>query len=97
MGLDLRELLLHRGDGEPCVGAHAGYSRSRKGSTDLLSLCSAERHQYRHAIAERRTHLDGLGRLRRGGLSRLGLSFHNHSSSVEKGRKVKIRCTYGGM
>ena len=37
MGLDLRDLLPHRGDGVPCVGAHAGCSRSRRGSMHLYS------------------------------------------------------------
>jgi hypothetical protein len=75
MGLDLRELLLHRGDGVLCAGAHAGCSRSRRGSMHLFPFCAQQSHQYRQAIAEPRTHLDGLAGLRCG-LSRLGLGFH---------------------
>jgi hypothetical protein len=76
MGLDLRDLLLHRGDGVPCVDALADRSRSRLGSMHLFPFCAQQSHRYRQAIAEPRTHLDGLAGLRRSGLSRLGLGFH---------------------
>jgi hypothetical protein len=75
MGLDLRELLLHRGDGVPCVGAHAGCSQSRQGSMHLFPFCAQQSHRYRQTIVEARTHLDGLAGLR-SGLIRLGLGFH---------------------
>lgn len=61
MGLDLRELLLHRGDGEPCVRAHAGCSRSRRGSMHLHGFhffvlsCATDTGRYNH----RATHPSG--------------------------------------
>ena len=38
-GVNLHELLLHHGDGVPCVGAHAGCSRPWRDSSRLFPLC----------------------------------------------------------
>jgi hypothetical protein len=76
--VDLRDRLLHRGYGVPCVGARyadAGHSRPRQGSKHL-TFCSAMLTTFPRP--ERRTHLDGLARLGSSGLSwfGLGLGFH---------------------
>ena len=106
----LRELLLHRGDDVPCVRAHAGCSRSRRGSMHLQTviLCSAQRpvmipdkgRARPGNRRERRTHLDGLARLRRsrlGGLG-LGLGFHiagrSGSDRLRLKRGERSRCVY---
>ena len=70
-------MFLHRGDGKPFVGVHAGCSRSRQGSMHLHHFFSPQKcNRHWQTIAGPRTHWDGLGRLRRSGLGRLGFHFH---------------------
>jgi hypothetical protein len=75
-GGDLREQLLHHGDGVPCVGVRAACSPRRLDSKHLISILRSARPCGGRDAEQQRTHLDGLAGLGSGGLGLLGLGFH---------------------